>query len=235
MAKAAGDELGMDADVIQVDDVDLDDDEVQGNDPDTELMDLINSLKTGSMIEKKQSMQKLRSIAGGEESFARTVRDHKYQHDVKSYRLGIRKDRRRAEDRMKYLKTSPIKKQYKRSNVDVRPGWGVGEQKWFVSKTETPDRIFEFNITHREGVGDIEESKEQRLAPGELSSARQGHAAKIEHPWKELQKTIDAEFEGQLTKFAVQNFHLQSSIERQNEILENLAKDPNFIRGTPRS
>ena len=79
MAKAAGDDvLGMDADVIQVDDVDLDDDEVQDNDPDTELMDLINSLKTGSMIEKKHSMQKLRSIAGGEESFARTVRDHKY-------------------------------------------------------------------------------------------------------------------------------------------------------------
>ena len=166
VAKAAGDDvLGMDADVIQVDDVDLDDDEVQDNDPDTELMDLIRSLKTGSMIEKKHSMQKLRSIAGGEESFARTVRDHKYQHDVKSYRLGIRKDRRRAEDRMKYLKTSPIKKRNKRSNVDRRPGWGVGEQKWFVSKTETPDRKIqlEFNITHGEGVGDIEESKEQGL------------------------------------------------------------------------
>ena len=58
-------------------------------------MDLIRSLKTGSMMKKKQSMQKLRSIAGGE-VFARTVRDHKYQHDVKSYRLGIRKDRRRT-------------------------------------------------------------------------------------------------------------------------------------------
>ena len=46
--KAAGDDvLGTDADVIQVDDVDLDDDEVEDNDPDTELMDLIRSLKTG--------------------------------------------------------------------------------------------------------------------------------------------------------------------------------------------
>ena len=244
--------LGDDEDFTEVEDIDYEDDgdnniNPNNDDDDDEIMNLINSLRTGSMMQKKQSIQKLQTLAGGEEQFTRTVRDHRYQHGAKSYRLGIRKDRRRKSvTRRRNLRTSPIKNQQRRRNVNMkdRPTWGVGERKWFVEKTDTPDRKkYSLNSTSpTERALAVLKNKSKRFAKGELLSGnisptdatkRRNKNRAPEESIQEKQSILrqKSNHGNSLSlQYKISQHLLQSSIARQNEILENLAKDPNFMK-----
>ena len=206
------------------------------------MREMIESLRSDSALsptQRQMTLSRIQSLVGGKEKLLQTTREHNYKHGLRTYRLGIRKDkyeeRIRAKNLAKGLRVSPIKQQRKQRR-GPKQEWGATEsQRWAAPKPTAAEMRERGRLNKEKGASEGYSSERRRRAHTEgarFFTEAQRSMVNRAPPENVSEKTnIVNDRRADLSlRYKISQHLLNASVDRQNEILESLARDPSFVK-----